>query len=444
MFGHHAAAALKEAGEKVLVTLETAFHKSGQTELVMLRIVQIMGRIGGNRALQLLWKKADYPDKRIVKQILYSLRYVNYRAQGREAREVVNLLDAEISKTMWNLAALEELPAEPHFKFLREALLEEVVQNYDQITMLLSILYDPQSVELVRENIESGDPDNIAFAMELLDLFVDAELKPKLFPLLDDRPTADKLSLLQLYYPRESYTPIQVVNYILNRDFNLNNRWTKVCAIHASAYIADFRVSRGLIAQVFNSDRLLQETASWVVYNKDKNIFADIRERLPLKDKKFLDSSIENNQLLDGLDDGFFLEIEMVMFIKQLAVFRKIHGSLICDLADKIIPVELLTGEKLRFNSHEDNSPILIVAHGQVNLMENDRILQTMKKGNVYGELFQDGPALSANHVLATERTILFKIDLLDFYFVMANHHELVQGLIKNMTETKSQSVLPN
>jgi hypothetical protein len=45
---------------------------------------------------------------------------------------------------------------------------------------------------------------------------------------------------------------------------------------------------------------------------------------------------------------------------------------------------------------------------------------------------------------MAIERTILFKIDLLDFYFVMANHHELVQGLIKNMTETKPQSVLPN
>jgi hypothetical protein len=206
----------------------------------------------------------------------------------------------------------------------------------------------------------------------------------------------------------------------------------------------DFRVSRGLIAQVFNSDRLLQETASWVVYNKDKKMFADIRERLPAKDKKFLDSSIENNQLLDGLDDGFFLEIEMVMFIKQLSVFREIHGTLICDLADKITPIELQTGEKLRFNPHEDNSPILIVAHGEVSLMDNERTLQTMKKGNVYGELFQDGPALSANHVVANERTILFKIDLLDFYFVMANHHELVQGLIKNMTETKSQTVLLN
>jgi hypothetical protein len=444
LYGHHAAAALKGAGDRVLTTLEAAFHKSGQSDLVMLRIVQIMGRIGGDQSLQLLWRKADYPDKRIVKQILYSLRYINYRAQGRERRNVMDLLDTEISKTIWNLAALEELPSTTELRFLREAIQEEIVQNYDQITMLLSILYDPQSVELVRDNIESGDPDNIAFAMELLDLFLDPELKPKLMPLLDDTSTEEKLHLLQLLYPRESYTPIQVINYLLNRDFNLNNRWTKVCAIHASAFMPDFRISRGLVAQVFNSDRLLQETAAWVVYNKDRRAFADIRERLPNRDKKFLDSSIENNQLLDGLDDGFFLEIEMVMFIKQLPIFQGIHGSLICDLADKITPVELGMGEKLKLQSAEESKVILIVAHGEIKLLDHDRILKVMKKGSVYGDLFQEGAALSANEVMASERTILFKINLLDFYFVMANHHELVQGLIRNITEQKEEHTFAN
>jgi len=30
---------------------------------------------------------------------------------------------------------------------------------------------------------------------------------------------------------------------------------------------------------------------------------------------------------------------------------------------------------------------------------------------------------------------------LADFYFVMANHHELVEGLIKNVTERKPQLI---
>jgi hypothetical protein len=433
-YGHHAGSALKEAGESVLPTLETAFHKSGQKDLVMLRIVQIMGRIGGNYALQLLWRKADYPDKRIVKQILYSFRYINYRAEGRQVREVINLLETEISKTIWNLAAIHELPKDEHFRFLREALQEEVAENYDQITMLLSIIYDPQAVQLVRDNIESGDPDSIAFALELMDIFVDPQLKPKLFPLFDDLPTEEKLKQLQIHFPRESYTTIQVINYILNRDFNLSNRWTKACAVHATAFMPDFKISRGLVAQVFNSDKLLQETASWVIYNKDKKAYEAIAERLPQRDKKYLDSSIENNRLLDGLNDGFFLNIEMIMYTKQLPEFKGIHGILISDLADKIAPFDMSFGEEIFFSTRTHESPIFIVAHGEVRLKRDDVTLATLKRGQVYGDLFQNAPLTESNALQATERSVVFKINLMDFYFVMANHHELVQCLIKNIT----------
>jgi hypothetical protein len=439
LYGHHAAAALKESGESVLDTLESAFHKSGQTDLVMLRIVQIMGAIGGNKALDLLWKKADFPDKRIVKQILYSLRYINYHATGRQVREVIDLLEFEVSKTLWNLAALDEIREEgEHFDWLRSALREEVGQNFDQITILLSILYDPQAVQLVRENIESRDPDAIAYALELMDLFIDPDLKPKLFPLFDDISTKDKLEQLQLFYPRESYKPIQVINYILNRDFNSNNRWTKVAAIYTAAYIPDFRVSRGLISQMFNSDKLLQETASWVIFNKDKKIYREIVERLPAKDKKFLDNSIANNQLIDGLDDGFFLYIEIVMFLKQLKEFKNIEGSLIADLADRVIPLDLYTGDKIVIKNDEENQPIFIVAHGEARLKEKDTIRLVMKKGTVYGDLFTNDAQLQKVDALeATERSVIFKINLMDFYFVMANHPELVDGIIKNVTETE-------
>lgn len=439
-FSHHAAAALQEAGESVLPTLEAAFHKSGQQDIVMLRIVQIMGRIGGRYALQLLWKKADYPDKRIVKQILYSLRFINYTATGKEVRDVIDLLETEVSKTLWNLAALDELPKTDEFFYLRQALEEEVRDNYDQVYMLLSIFNDPQSVQLVRDNIESGNPDNIAFAMELLDLFIDQELKPKLLPLLDDSPVPDKLKSLQIFYPRESYNPVQVINYILNRDFNLNNRWTKACAIHASAYIADFRISRGLVAQMFNRDKLLQETAAWVIYNKDKKAYEAIVERLPERDKKFLDSAIENNRLLDGLNDGFFLWIEKVMFIKQLPAFKNIHGVLLSDLADKITPYDLSMGERIKLATDDYQNPVIIAAHGEIKLFSGDRELRQMKKGEVYGDLFQNGTVERPTQLTASERSVVFAINLMDFYYVMANHHELVQGLIKNvLTENEKQ-----
>ncbi len=430
-YSHQAISALKEAGPAALPVLEAAFHKSAQSDIVMLKIIQIIGHIGGKEGIGLLWKKVDYPDKRIVKQILYSLRFINYQAQGREASAVKDLLDTEMGKALWNLTALDELPDEPHLAYLRQAIREEVFENYDQITLLLSLLYDPTSVQLVRENIQAGTPDSIQYALELLDLFVDTDLKPKLVPLLDDSKVADKLEKLQVYFPRERYNPVQVINYVLNRDFNYNNRWSKVCAVHAAAFVPNFRVSRGLISQMFNSDKLLQETAAWVIYNKDRATYDTISERLPNKDKRFLDTAIRNNQLLDGLDDGFFLHIEMILFLKELPVFKGIAGNILSALADKIMPLDIGTRDRVNF---PDENPILIVAHGTVTMKNENQEVGTLTKGDVVGDLFQEGPPIKITGLVASERAVVFKITLHDFYFVMANHHELAQGLIKNIT----------
>jgi hypothetical protein len=243
----------------------------------------------------------------------------------------------------------------------------------------------------------------------------------------------DKLELLQTYFPRESYEPIQVLNYIINRDFNYNNRWSKVCAVHASAYMSNFRVSRGLISQMFNNDKLLQETSAWVIYNKDKVHYNELTVRLPLRDKRFLDTSIENNQLLNGLDDGFFLGIEMVFFLKELAVFKGIGGSVLSDLADKIIPIDLNTRDRIVLNN-VDELPIIICAHGEVRLKDGDKVIATLKKGGYYGDLFVEGSAPKITEVEATERSVVFRINLVDFYYVMANHQELIAGLIRNIT----------
>ncbi len=435
LYSHQAASALKESGEAVLPYLETAFHKSGQTELIMLKMIQIMGHIGGKEGMSLLWKKIDYPDKRIVRQILFSLRLINYRANGREALDVKDLLDVEMSKTLWNLAALEELEDVEYFKMVKIALREEIRENYDHLTLLLSLLYEPESVQLVRTNVELGSPDSIQYALELLDLFVEQDLKPKLIPLLDDSPVKDKLEKLQVYFPRESYNPVQTINYILNRDFNYNNRWTKVCAAHSTAYIPNFRVSRGLISQMFNRDKLLQETAAWVIYNKDQEAYKVIADRLPGKDKKFLDSSIENNQLLDGLDDGFFLGIEMVFLIKSLPAFSGISGRILSDLADKISPVALDTRERLVIQPGEN--PILIQAFGSVTLKNQTDTIQVLKQGDVFGDLFQEGAVPTITECEANGRAVIFKINLIDFYFVLASHHDLAQGLIENITVRK-------
>lgn len=433
-FNHAASEALRQSGEEILPYLETAFHKSGQTYQVMLRIVQIIGRIGGPQAMQLLWKKIDYPDRKIVRQILLSFRYFNYQAKDTEIQKLTDLLEEEIAKSLWNLTSLTEIPKEDHFHYLREAIHQEVLDNFDQIFILLSIIYDPQSVQLVRENVESETEDGTAFALELLDIFLAPELKPKLFPLFDDISVAEKLRQLQVHFPRQQYELHETLNFLLNRNFNQTNRWTKACVLHAIAFMNDFGVTRPLIAQMFNPDRFLQETASWVIYHKDPPTFTKVSKRLSEEDRRFLVDSISKNSLEDGLDDGFYLNIEMAMLFKKIPVFANIKGTLICNLVDKMNTINLEKYDQITLDINEDNKPIFIIAEGLVSLRDGEVEKGKLKERELFGELFIMGSGLEVSTIKALERTVIFEINTNDFYTVMADDHELAHEFINNVS----------
>lgn len=437
VFSHSAAAALTEAGDLVLPVLDAAFYRSGQSPQVMYKIIQIIGRIGGAKARELLWKKIDYPDKKIVKQILLIYRYMNYQVNEDQTKKIVNLLEMEIGKCIWNLAALLEIPKEDSaYDYLREAVKEEIAGNFDHIYMLLSLIYDQQSVQLVRENIDSGTNEGIAFALELLDIFISKELKPKLFPLLDDISVEQKLKQLQIYFPREQYNTIQTLNYILNKDYNQVNRWTKACAIHLIAFLPEFHVSKGLIAQLFNPDKLLQEAAAWVIFNKNKELYEQIEKRIPEETRKFLRTSIESNQLQEGLEDGFFLRLEMVMFLKRVPVLRQIKGNILCDLVEGMSNLILENGESIDIQKDGDDEKIYIIADGDARLALNNADDLTLSEGDIVGSLFSSDIFDKAVMLHVEKRAVIFTLSINEFYHVMANHHELAQDFLASVHNT--------
>lgn len=433
-YSHAAAAALVESGEAVLFTLESAFNKSGQSDMIMIKLVQIMGRIGGELAQKRLWDKIDYPDKRILKYVLLGFRNLKLQATGHEAQMIINLIDEEIGKTIWNMAAELEIPDEPHFKYLKQALKEEIETNFDQIFMLLSLIYEPQSVQLVKENIESDTMEGIAFGMELLDIFVAAELKPKLFPLVDDISVSEKLRQLQLFYPRQSYNMYQTLNFILGKDYNQISRYTKGCALYAMAFINDIKVGNSILAHFFNEDILLKETAAWVVYHRERETFNLVAERLEWRERESLERIVSKNSLNEGLDDGHFLAIEIIMFLKETPLFKNIKGALLSDIADNTEVVYLQSADAIELLGQEQNA-IYVVAKGALNLYTEDNFIRTIKQGEVYGELFVADHKEEADKLEAQGECVLFKMKVSNFYGIMAVNHELTQAFIDNVTK---------
>ncbi len=69
--------------------------------------------------------------------------------------------------------------------------------DIEHIYMLLTMLYDTRSIQLVKENIDSGTAEGIAYAVELLDVFLSEQLKQRVIPILDDLGNSERIDRLQ-------------------------------------------------------------------------------------------------------------------------------------------------------------------------------------------------------------------------------------------------------
>jgi len=91
-------------GNAALNYLDSGFYRSGQNTQIMLRIVQVLGHIGGTRAKELLWNKIDYPDKVIVSQVLLSMGECGFKAGIAQVTRIKYAIETDIADLTGTLA----------------------------------------------------------------------------------------------------------------------------------------------------------------------------------------------------------------------------------------------------------------------------------------------------------------------------------------------------
>ena len=418
-FTYEASSALIEAGEEALPSLENAFHRSGQTQTVMLKIISAISQINTAKANDLLWNKIDFPDRKIVRQILLSFSEKHFKATEKERGTLNDLLTDEIGKAIWNMAAISEISNESYNNLLRKALEDEVESNFSMIYILLSMLYERESIKLVKENIESGTSEGNTFALELLDIFITPDLKPKLFPLLDDIETKEKLIKLQYFYPRQSYDEATTYNFLLNRDFNNINRWTKACTLYALQFNLQEDVKKSIVAQMFNPDFLLSELAASILYKEDNAIFNNISARLLLKNNDF-------KIVVERIEKKQPTKFEICQYIEQNEVFGFLNGLHISQIVDKAELIEVPSTNELSISN--DLYAYLIV-EGNPEVILSDGSKTTFHEQEVFGNMFSSDNA-KLEKLVTKEECKLFKLTLNDIFDVLTNYKDQSQTIL--------------
>ncbi len=421
VFSNQAMNALVLIGPKTLPALESAFYKSGQSTHLMTRIIQAMGRIGGQRAKDLLWNKIDYPNKVIVSQVLLSLGECGFKAGVSQITRIKYAIENDIADLRWNLSAIQELGSENDNEHIIKSLQWEIQNDIEHIYMLLAMLYDTRSIQLVKENIESGTTEGITYAVELLDVFLSEQLKQRIIPVVDEISVDERIKRLDIFYPRVKLDSRLVLKFIINRDFTQSNRWTKACVLYqiGNQRIEDFKLD--LIAQLFNPDTLIREVAAFALWRIDEIEYEENSRRLGAALKKELDEIVLTERLS---------RFSKILFFTRVNVFEDIPGITLTYLADISTELTLRNEESLTLDETVNND-FLVIVKGEVEFYQKGTLAGTFKDGEFIGEMLAMPNFVSTNLIIAKTDVSLLKINKDQFYELLSDNVKLADRVIE-------------
>lgn len=366
-------------GEDALNTIDLYFYKTGINHCVLLRIVKLLGHIGGEKAKLLLIKKLDHPNEEVLNYILKALKDLEFSADEKTIVRIHQILEKHIGVIGFNIAAQATLNDIDGFKYLKEAVREEISANYELLYLLLSLAYDAKSILHVKENIESGTTEGISYALELLDLFIHEEIKPKLFPVVEDIPIIEKIKQLQNYYPVEKLLFNDLLLSIINKDINDTNIWTKVCAIYAFSEIDEQEIPNDLIAHLFNPHEILRETAGVVINSRDKDLIHTIGKRLNPTFREELDNTLD---LLNYSKNH--LLVEKTWFLKSTEYFKNVEGRYMYELAKSFNNLTYESFELSDIIVSDLKDKLLIIKGPSLSLTIDDEKRYELDEGEIY------------------------------------------------------------
>jgi ATP:ADP antiporter, AAA family len=423
-FCNQAMNALLLMGQVTLPNLDAAFYRSGQSSHTKLKLVQVIGRIGGQKAREILWNKIDYPNKVIVSQVLISLGECGFKAGISQITRIKYAIESDIADISWNLSAIQEIGEDGFSEAIKSSLRSEIQHDIEHIYMLLTMLYDTRSIQLVKENIDSGTTEGITYAIELLDVFLSEQLKQRVIPLLDDVSDSERISRLEYFYPRIKLDSILVLKFLINRDFTQSNRWTKACVIFQIGIlrIEDFKLD--LIAQLFNPDPLLYEVAAWALHQINEKEYESNTLRLGEARKRELDHLVLHTRRM--------MRFEKVLFFQKIPIFAQVPGVTLAALAE--ISEEMRIKEQAVLTLDErGNNNFYVLVNGVVDYYYRGEAIKQFIEGQFIGEMMGLPNFVNTNLLIAKTDAIVIRVHKDQFYELLSDDVKLADQVLESV-----------
>ncbi len=276
-FRKYAISSVISYGSSILPELEETLDQEGQSREIRIRIIRIMGRIGGKEAIDILKKKIDFSDEDLRNQILASLVKCRYRAPKKEIPLLGRRIESEVSDATWTLTAILDFGDHQTSTELVDALRQEVENNRKRIFLLLAMIYPSDTILSAQADIATPVKNKRDRAIEMLENLIDPEIKQIVLPLLDDLSPAQRHSRLIAHFEQQRMSAHERLKEILSRSQQWTSIWTKACALYTVGRIGTSEFHDAVISCLSEPDPTVRETAIWALGCLNPN---DLPQRL--------------------------------------------------------------------------------------------------------------------------------------------------------------------
>jgi HEAT repeat protein len=263
---HKAIRAVAALSQTALADLSWVVSDFDQPREVVLGILKAVSLMPPPVAVPFLLEYLFHPDAVARSLILNRLEHLGYHPESPEDKQLLSgLVRQESSLATWLLNGLKALPPGQDFGLLRKALEEESHRCRDRILALAS-LFGPVKIRGgLRRGIIGNDRTRHAYALEMLDSFLPADLKERIFPLFEDLPQNERLERLGRVHPGLEVEPSQVLEAVAGKEDVWISPWPRAVAIYLMGKSGDLTHEALLSGLGGHRTPLLAETALWAL-----------------------------------------------------------------------------------------------------------------------------------------------------------------------------------
>lgn len=180
-----------------------------------------------------------------------------------------------------------------------------------------------------------------------------------------------------------------------------------------------------MIAQLFNPDLLIRETAAWALFQINPELYHSNVLRLGDDVKRTLDYAI-----LDHGQASSLMLYDKVLFFQQIPLFEGMAGLTLSLLAD-ISKTILLSKDQFLAIDEKQNNDFYIIFKGEVQYYEKSKYVADYQVGQFIGERLASAGFVNSNMVNAKEDTILLKFNKDRFYELLSDHVKLANKVLE-------------